>query len=110
MEECIFCKIINGDFGTEFIYEDELFVAFNDINAQAPIHFLIVPKKHTTSLIKTEDGLILNKMLETVNKVCKIKNIDDFRVVINNGTISGQEVMHLHVHVLSGRELNWPPG
>ena len=110
MSNCIFCKIINGDFNTEFVYEDEKLVAFNDINPQAPTHILFVPKAHVESLNELNDSTIVKDIFEAIKKVAKAKGINDYRVVLNTGKEAGQEVMHIHFHMLSGRKLNWPPG
>ncbi len=110
MSNCIFCKIINGDFNTEFVYEDEKLVAFNDINPQAPTHILFVPKAHVESLNELNDTTIVKDIFEAIKKVAKAKGINDYRVVLNTGKEAGQEVMHIHFHMLSGRKLNWPPG
>ena len=110
MNNCIFCKIINGDFNTEFVYEDEKLVAFNDINPQAPTHILFVPKAHVESLNELNDTTIVKEIFEAIKKVAKAKGINDYRVVLNTGKEAGQEVMHIHFHMLSGRKLNWPPG
>ena len=109
MNNCIFCKIINGDFNTEFVYEDEKLVAFNDINPQAPTHILFVPKAHV-ELNELNDSTIVKDIFEAIKKVAKAKGINDYRVVLNTGKEAGQEVMHIHFHMLSGRKLNWPPG
>jgi len=112
MNDCIFCKIVNGNFNTEFIYNDGDYLAFNDINPQAPIHILVVPKSHIVSIsnsqISEED--VIGKLLVVAKKICIELNILNYRIVINNGSEAGQEVMHLHLHILAGRNLSWPPG
>ncbi len=110
MDNCIFCKIINGDFNTDFVYEDEKIVAFNDINPQAPVHILFVPKVHVASLNELEDTLIIKSIYDAIKKVAGENGIKDYRVVLNTGKEAGQEVMHIHFHMISGRKLNWPPG
>lgn len=102
MSDCIFCKIINGDFGTEFVYEDNDVVVFKDINPKANIHLLVVPKLHTESLNELNDEKLLGKLLMTVKKVTKDLGIKSYRTVINTGKEAGQEVFHLHIHILSG--------
>lgn len=102
MNDCIFCKIINGDFGTEFIYEDENAVVFKDINPKANIHLLVVPKKHVESLNELNDEILLGKLMMIVKKVTKQLDIKSYRTVINTGKEAGQEVFHLHIHILSG--------
>ena len=107
MSDCIFCKIINGDFGTEFVYEDNDVVVFKDINPKANIHLLVVPKLHTESLNELNDEKLLGKLLMTVKKVTKDLGIKSYRTVINTGKEAGQEVFHLHIHILSGDIKLW---
>lgn len=102
MEDCIFCKIIDGKFNTEFIYENEYAVVFKDINPKADIHLLVVPKKHVESLNELDDEFLLGKLLMTVKDVTKKLSIKSYRTVINTGKEAGQEVFHLHIHILSG--------
>ena len=108
----IFQKIIDGEIPCEKIYEDKLCIAFNDIAAQAPIHFLVIPKKPIVnlSLCVEEDAPLLGHLLFIGSKIAKSKNLDNWRTVINTGEESGQTVFHLHIHFLSGRKMNWPPG
>lgn len=109
MENCIFCKIIEGKIPSDKIYEDEDVLAFYDINPVTPIHILVIPKKHISCLtdLKPEDGKIIIKMYETINKIAKDMKFeqDGFRVITNCGKDAGQEVMHLHFHILAGRKL-----
>ena len=102
MSDCIFCKIINGDFGTEFVYEDENAVVFKDINPKANIHLLVVPRVHVESLNELDDEKLLGKLMMIVKKVTKQLDIKSYRTVINTGKEAGQEVFHLHIHILSG--------
>lgn len=102
MSDCIFCKIINGDFGTEFVYEDENAVVFEDINPKANIHLLVVPRVHVESLNELDDEKLLGKLIMIVKKVTKQLDIKSYRTVINTGKEAGQEVFHLHIHILSG--------
>lgn len=109
----IFTKIINREIPAEIVYEDDLTLAFKDINPQAPIHILVIPKKPIAKLSdsKDDDQALLGHLLLTVNKVAKQLNIEDaFRLVINNGAKAGQTVFHIHLHILAGRQLSWPPG
>jgi len=112
--ECIFCKIANHEIPTEAVYEDDDVIAFHDINPQAPIHLLIVPKKHITSIMEVaeEDGPIINKIVKVAQKLAKENNIDKkgFRIVVNTGDDGGQTVKHLHFHLLGGRFMTWTPG
>lgn len=109
MEDCIFCKIINGDIPSEKVYEDNNVVAFKDINPAAPIHILVIPKKHIATLleVKEEDFYLISEIFKVINTIAKNLNIDKdgFRVIANCGKNSGQEVMHIHFHVLAGKEL-----
>ena len=102
MSDCIFCKIINGDFNTEFVYENECAVVFKDINPKADIHLLVVPRIHVESLNELDDEALLGKLMMTVKKTTKKLGIKSYRTVINTGKEAGQEVFHLHIHILSG--------
>lgn len=102
MTDCIFCKIINGDFGTEFVYEDENCVVFNDINPKANTHLLLVPRVHVESLNELNDEQLLGRLMMAVKKVTKQLGLDSFKTIINTGKDAGQEVFHLHIHILSG--------
>ena len=103
MSDCIFCKIINGDFNTEFVYEDEHCVVFKDINPKADTHLLLVPRIHVESLNELDDEQLLGKLMMNVKKVTKTLGINSYRTVINTGSEAGQEVFHLHIHILAGR-------
>ncbi len=106
MSDCIFCKIIKGEIPSKFIHKDKDFVAFYDISPKAPVHFLIVPIKHLKSLqdVSMEDAALLGKMMLGVNSLSSKLGIakEGYKVVINNGSVAGQMVFHLHVHVLGG--------
>lgn len=99
-EDCIFCKIINGDFGTEFVYESENAVVFKDINPKAPVHLLVCPKKHIPSLNELDDTALMSELLQTVKAVTKKIGLKSYKTQINTGKEAGQEVFHLHIHVL----------
>ena len=103
MEDCIFCKIINGEIPCKKVYEDEDVLAFNDINPKARVHVLVIPKKHINSLkeVSNQDKDLIFKMHETMNKVATIMGVDSYRMVVNCGKEAGQEVMHLHFHLLA---------
>ena len=109
MDDCIFCKIIKGEIPSEKVYEDDEVLAFKDINPAAPIYILVVPKKHIESLLKLEDDdyELVGKIQKVINKLAKDLNIEQegFRVIVNCGKDAGQEVMHLHYHLLAGRKL-----
>ena len=103
MTDCIFCKIINGDFGTEFVYQNDYAVVFKDINPKADTHLLVVPRLHVESLNELDDEALLGKLMMTVKNVTKSLGIQSYRTVINTGKEAGQEVFHLHIHILAGR-------
>ena len=109
MEDCVFCKIIKGEIPSDKVYEDEDILAFNDINPAAPIHVLIIPKKHIKNLMEfePEDYKLMEKILAAVQKVAKKVGVDEkgFRLISNCGPDSGQEVMHVHFHLLAGRNM-----
>lgn len=99
--DCIFCKIINGDFGTEFVHENEHLVVFKDINPKAKHHLLVVPKTHVESLNELEDESLMSELIKGIKDVTKKLGIKSYRVQINTGKEEGQEVFHLHIHILS---------
>lgn len=109
MEDCVFCKIIDGKIPSEKVYEDENVLAFKDINPVAPIHILVIPKKHIEKIIdvKEEDSYLIAEIFKAINKIVKELNIeeDGFRVIANCGRDGGQEVMHIHFHIIAGRKL-----
>lgn len=111
---CIFCKLANKEIDTEIVYEDDDVFAFKDSNPQAPVHILFIPKKHIESLndINEENKDIIGKIYLAINKVVKDLGIDKegYRVVTNTGELGGQSVMHLHFHLLGGRQMEWPRG
>ena len=114
MSECLFCKIVARTIPAALVYEDDLVVAFDDINPQAPTHTLVIPRKHVASIAELQDsdvGLVGHLML-VGNKIAKLKGIADagYRIVVNTGVHGGQSVFHLHLHVLGGRHMAWPPG
>ena len=108
----IFGKIIKGEIPCEKLYEDEICLAFNDISAQAPIHFLVIPKKPIISLLECQkdDENLLGHLLFVGKTIAIEKKLKHWRTVINTGEESGQTVFHLHIHFLSGRPMLWPPG
>ena len=112
-QETLFTKIINREIPAEIIYEDDLCLAFNDINPQAPLHALLIPKKPITKLSQgtPDDQSLLGHLMVTAPEIAKQQGYEDgFRIVVNNGEAAGQTVFHLHIHILAGRDLNWPPG
>ena len=114
MSDCLFCKILNGDIPAELIYEDDHVAAFNDINPQAPHHFLCIPKKHisTTNDLQEADAETMGKLVLAAAKIAKDRGIaeDGYRLVVNCNNHGGQTVFHIHMHVLAGRHMTWPPG
>lgn len=109
MENCLFCKIIKGEIPSEKIYEDDEILAFKDIAPAAPIHILVIPKKHITSLaqMEKEDEVLIGKIYGVINQIAKEQKFIDngYRVIVNCGKDGGQEVMHLHFHILAGKKL-----
>jgi len=110
---CLFCKIVSGEIPATRIYEDEQTLAFPDINPQAPTHILIIPKNHLASHAHAtqDDAATLGHLLHAAGEIARQQNLTNgYRLVINTGPDGGQTVDHLHVHLLGGRHLNWPPG
>jgi histidine triad (HIT) family protein len=109
----IFSKIVSREIPAQIIYEDELCLAFRDINPQAPTHVLLIPKKEIPRLVdaKPEDQALLGHLLLAANKIAQQLGVGDaYRLVINNGEDAGQSVFHIHFHILAGRAFRWPPG
>lgn len=113
-KSCLFCQIIAGDIPGDFIHQDDLCVVLRDINPQAPMHVLVIPREHLESLddASQKDEALLGHLLRIAARVANDQGFDEsgYRTVINTGEGAGQSVFHLHVHVLAGRPLNWPPG
>lgn len=111
MEDCIFCKIIKGEINAELKYEDERAIAIEDVNPQSPIHLLIIPKKHIKNTNEATAAL-LGHCLAVASKLAAEYEIDEsgYRIVVNCNEDGGQSVGHLHIHLLGGRQMNWPPG
>ena len=114
MSECLFCKIVEKKIPAKLVHEDEHTLAFDDINPQAPIHTLVIPKRHVDSIqnLGEADQALLARLLLTCTKVAKDKGLADsgYRLVANTGRDGGQTVFHLHMHVMGGRHMAWPPG
>ena len=111
MPDCIFCKIVKREIPVKPVSETDDYIAFNDIESKAPTHFLVIPKTHITSLNEAEDTALLGKLMEGAKTTAtKLGIKDGYRVVINTGEEAGQSVFHLHLHVLGGRPMLWPPG
>ena len=112
--DCLFCNIAKGNIPVKLLYEDELDVAFDDINPQAPVHFLVIPKKHIAKALDlgTEDNALVGHLYQVANKIARDKGIAvrGHRLVMNCNAEAGQTVWHVHLHVMGGRLMNWPPG
>jgi histidine triad (HIT) family protein len=111
---CIFCNIAEGKFQADIVYQDEDVVAFHDINPQAPVHILIIPRKHISTIndVEDSDAGLIGKIILTAKKIAKEKGIaeDGYRILFNCNKMGGQHVYHIHLHLLGGRQLLWPPG
>ena len=110
---CLFCKIVTGMIPARLVYEDAICIAFGDINPQAPSHTLVVPKEHLESLAEAgpEHTALLGQLLAAAAEVARRQNLSrGYRVVVNTGPEGGQTVSHLHLHVIGGRHMGWPPG
>jgi histidine triad (HIT) family protein len=112
MTDCIFCKMAAGEIKPDVVYEDEKILAFRDINAQAPTHILIIPKAHVSTLNDLDDSDLAARLLQAVPALAKQAGLAEngYRTVINCNSQGGQEVFHLHLHLLGGRQMQWPPG
>ncbi len=111
--ECLFCKIARGELSTDFLYETDRLVAFRDLNPVAPVHVLVIPKKHISSIagLEPQDGELMGEIMLAIKEVAENEGLEKgFRVVANTGSDGGQSVHHLHFHVIGGRSLQWPPG
>ena len=111
-ENCLFCKIVRGEIPAEKLYEDAEVVAFRDIAPQAPLHVLVIPKKHLDgpAAVSVEDERVVGKMMRVGNEIAVREGFPQYRAVCNNGAQAGQTVFHLHMHILGGRSMAWPPG
>ena len=112
--DCLFCNIINNKIQTDLVYEDDDVIGFKDINPQAPYHLLFIPRKHISTVndIETEDADLIGKLVLAAKTVAKdLKFADDgFRILMNCNDHGGQTVFHIHLHLLAGRRMGWPPG
>lgn len=111
---CIFCRIIKGEVPAQKVYEDDGILAFSDIDPQAPVHILVVPKRHIARMadITAEDAGLVGRLFLVGNRLARERGIEakGYRLVINNGPDGGQAVDHIHLHLLGGRKMKWPPG
>ncbi len=112
MSDCIFCRIAAGQAPARILYQDEETTAFHDLNPQAPTHILIIPNRHISQADQVEpsDAALLGKLFVVARHVAEQEELDDYRLVVNNGPQAGQSVFHLHMHLMGGRRMNWPPG
>lgn len=112
--DCLFCRIVAGEVSSDIVYRDERSVAFRDINPQAPVHVLVIPREHMESLddASQKDESLLGHLLRVAARVANEEGLSEtgYRTIINTGAGAGQSVFHLHVHILGGRTFNWPPG
>jgi len=113
-QDCLFCRIVDGEIPADIIYESELALAFRDINPQAPTHVLIIPRRHISTIndLNTGDEELVGSLYLAAKEIAQQEGLadDGYRVVMNCGEGAGQSVFHIHLHLLGGRSLNWPPG
>jgi histidine triad (HIT) family protein len=109
---CLFCRIIAGELPATIIYRDDDVLAFRDVNPQAPTHILVVPTRHIASVADTQDSDVelLGRLITIAKQVAQTEKLSGYRLVVNTGAEAGQSVFHLHVHLLGGRRMTWPPG
>jgi histidine triad (HIT) family protein len=112
MADCLFCKMVAGEIKPDVVFEDDHILAFRDINPQAPVHILVIPKDHVPTLNDLDDTELAGRLLQTVVKLAKQEGLaeDGYRTAISCNKRGGQEVYHLHLHLLGGRQMKWPPG
>ena len=114
MTDCIFCKIAAGDIPADKLYEDDEVVSFRDIEPQAPVHALVIPKRHIATLndLTADDSAVIGKLYQTAIQVARQLDVADsgYRTLINCNKQGGQDVFHIHLHLLAGRQMGWPPG
>ena len=112
MSDCLFCKMVNGEIKPDVVYEDQNLLAFRDINPQAPLHVLLIPKRHLANLNHLEDAVLGGQLLQAAARIAGEHGYDQsgYRTVINCNDHGGQTVHHLHLHLLAGRAMHWPPG
>ena len=114
MEDCLFCRMAAGEIKPDIVHEDDDLIAFRDINPQAPVHILIVPRRHiaTTNDLASTDAELAGRLMLVAREIAKAEGVDEsgYRLVFNCNEGAGQSVFHLHMHLLAGRRLGWPPG
>ncbi len=109
MSDCLFCKIVARAIPSQPVYEDDDAIAIPDISPQAPVHVLVIPRRHGVNLFDVQDAALLGRLLLLLPKIARQNRLTDFRTVINSGKEAGQSVFHLHLHLLGGRPMRWPP-
>jgi histidine triad (HIT) family protein len=114
MSDCLFCRIASGEIGGSPVYEDDELIAFNDIQPQAPVHVLIIPKRHIASVadLDADSSALMGSLVQTANRIAQERGVAErgYRLVVNCNAEGGQTVYHLHLHLLGGRSMKWPPG
>jgi histidine triad (HIT) family protein len=114
MSDCLFCSIVDGKLKANLVYQDEAVLAFKDIAPKAPVHILIIPREHIVSVLDLDanDGAVIGQIFQVAGRLAREQGIAEsgFRVVVNSGADAGQSVLHLHYHLLGGRQMTWPPG
>ena len=112
MADCLFCRIVKGEIPSKVVYEDDSFYAFHDINPQAPTHVLLIPKKHIEGVAELGRGEeeMAGRLLVQAKQLADSLGLESYRLVFNSGAEAGQSVFHLHLHLLGGRRMSWPPG
>jgi histidine triad (HIT) family protein len=110
-KNCIFCQIITGELKTTIVWQNDFAIAIRDISPQAPCHLLIIPKQHYSDITECKDSALLGNILNQISSLATKEALSSgFRIVVNTGTQGGQTVPHLHIHLLGGRDMKWPPG
>jgi histidine triad (HIT) family protein len=112
MSDCVFCRIAQGQAPARIVYQDDDVTAFHDLHPHAPVHILLIPNHHIAGVSQVEAGdeVVLGKLFSVARRVAEELEVADYRLVVNNGRQAGQSVFHLHVHLLGGRSMGWPPG
>ena len=114
MSDCLFCKIRDGEIPADLVFQNDEVLAFNDVNPQAPTHLLIIPKKHVSTVndVNQEDEVMMGKLFSAAKQIAAEKGLSDdgYRLVVNCNEGAGQTVFHIHMHLLAGRAMTWPPG
>src|SRR5262249_18638293 len=109
--ECVFCKIVDKQIPSRIVVEHDNYVAIRDVNPQAPVHILILPRDHTEDITQVDDPTLLGTLFKAASSIADVEGLKNgFRLVVNTGSESGQSVFHLHIHLLGGRPMRWPPG